>query len=109
MRCDTFNVNQSNQALQYEVQYLRDTLSKERESAEKTFQVSRCYCACRWLCPVVVSRGFPRLQELRDELAVLQRQATTAAKGDGSENQPSSIVKAWYRCDKPPSPRPAYE
>jgi len=50
MLCDTLNVNQSNQALQYEVQYLRDTLSKERESAEKTFQVSRCCCARRLLC-----------------------------------------------------------
>jgi hypothetical protein len=39
MRYDTCTVPQSNQALQYEVQYLRDTLSKERETSEKTFRV----------------------------------------------------------------------
>ena len=42
--------------------------------------------------------AFFRLQELRDELAVLQRQATKAVNEDSSKSQPSSIVKTWYRC-----------
>ena len=63
---------QTSQMLKYEVQTLRNALSKERETSENNFR------------------------DLRDELIQLKRQAIIDATDPKDTKPQTSIVKAWY-------------